>query len=202
MFMDGSCPFLGTLKHLISLRLTDSFPGDIFDMRDFPFYQNLQSLALWDEHYQETPNEMAIDVMMFPPHLIYLEIIGCHFQQDVMSVLENLNCLKSLILWRVKTNRKMRCSAKGFNQLEVLDLNLPLLEDWEIEEGAMPILKKLIILRCEELCVPQGLQHLTNLQKLRWEENGHGGKKDEVRNLCKHVPSLTFKYDWEVDHEG
>jgi hypothetical protein len=187
--------FLGTLKHLISLDLRGSFPGDIFDMSNFPFYKHLQSLELCATNYRETPNEMTVDVIMLPPHLINLEIVFYHhyFQQDVMAVLENLNCLKRLELWGVKTNRKMRCSAKGFNQLEVLKLrDMTMLEDWEIEEGAMPILKELEISGCEELCVPQGLRHLINLQILFWVRNGHEGEY-EVRNLCKHVPSLGFK---------
>ncbi|XP_078153419.1 putative disease resistance RPP13-like protein 3 isoform X1 [Carex rostrata] len=186
--------FLDTLKNLISLYVRGSFSGDIFDMRKFSFYQNLQSLTLWFENYEGTPNEMATDVFMLPPHLIYLEIHNCHFQQDIMPVLENLHCLKRLKLLGVnKTNRKMRCSAKGFNQLEQLRLFLiTVLEDWEIEKGAMPILKNLDIYGCFKLRVPQGLRHLTNLQKLEWWGVGDEGMADEVRQLCKHVPSLIL----------
>ncbi|XP_078153429.1 putative disease resistance RPP8-like protein 2 isoform X3 [Carex rostrata] len=182
--------FLGTLKNLISLNLEleGSFSGDIFDMRKFPFYQNLQSLTLYSHN-----NEMAIDVVMLPPHLIYFQINYCHFQQDVMPV--SLHCLKFLLLDGVKTNKKIRCSTKGFNQLEDLWLNnITVLEDWEIEEGAMPNLKKLNVSECEKLCVPQGLRHLANLEELTWVNNGHEGKQDDIRNLCNHVPSLNFKY--------
>ncbi|XP_078153973.1 putative disease resistance RPP8-like protein 2 isoform X1 [Carex rostrata] len=190
--------FLGTLNNLITLSLDGYFPGDIFDMRDFPFYQNLQYLQieLCGENSGETPNEMVIDVIMLPPHLIYLGIFSCRFQQDVISVLENLYCLKHLELQNVQTNRKMKSSAKGFKQLEKLWLYyVTVLEDWEIEEGAMPILREIRISNCQELCVPQGLRHLTNLQELSWVNNGHEGKEDEVRNLCKHVPSLKFSYE-------
>ncbi|XP_078153546.1 putative disease resistance RPP8-like protein 2 [Carex rostrata] len=185
--------FLGTLKNLISLELDGSFPGEIFDMREFPFYQHLQSLSITDftNFGEMTPNEIVIDVTTIPPHLIDLWINNYHLKQDVMSVLENLQCLKKVTLWGDKTNRKIRCSAKGFNQLEELSLmGWTVLEDWEIEEGAMPNLKNLDISRCKELCVPQGLRHLTNLKELAWVNNGDDGKADEVRNLCKHVPSL------------
>ncbi|XP_078153547.1 putative disease resistance RPP8-like protein 2 [Carex rostrata] len=176
--------FLGTLKNLTSLNLTGSIPGDIFDMREYPFYQNLKYLLL-------EANERAIDVIMLPPHLICLDIINWEFNQDLMPKLENLHYLKSLMLSGVKTNRKMRCSAKAFNQLEELYLQeCTVLEDWEIEEGAMPNLKGLHINGCRKLCVPQGLRHLTTLQKLDWWDVGHEGKADEVRHLCKHVPSL------------
>jgi hypothetical protein len=188
--------FLGTLKHLISLNLPGFFPGDGFDMRIFPFYQQLKSLELSANNNPETPNEMVIDVSMLPPHLIDLRINYCHFRQDVMSVLENLHCLKILILHGVKTNPRMRCSARGFNQLEVLKLiDVISLEDWEIEMRAMPILRELWIKGCDRLCVPQGLRHLTNLQKLFWfDDKGHWGKEDEVRNLCKDVPSLELHF--------
>ncbi|XP_078153169.1 disease resistance protein RPP8-like [Carex rostrata] len=188
--------FLGTLNNLISLTLRGSFLGDIFDMRKFPFYQNLQSLRLWYDNSEETPSKMATDVFMLPPHLIYLQINCCHFQQDVMPVLENLHCLKSLTTCGVnKTHRKIRCLAKGFNQLEKLWLyNITMLEDWEIEEGALPTLRELEIYGCEKLCVPQGLRHLTNLQKLTWRSASNEGKENEIRNLCKHVPSLTLNY--------
>ncbi|XP_078153543.1 putative disease resistance RPP8-like protein 2 [Carex rostrata] len=194
-----SCPwmviaaFLGTLKNLITLRLEGSFSGEIFDMREFPFYQHLQHLEIDSTNYREmTPNEMATDVFMLP-HLIYLWIRNCHLKQDVMSELENLQCLKKVTIWGDETNRKIRCSAIGFNQLEELSLmGWTVLEDWEIEEGAMPNLKTLMIGGCKELCVPQGLRHLTNLQALWWGRNGHESKVDEVRNLCKHVPLLDI----------
>ncbi|XP_078149380.1 putative disease resistance RPP13-like protein 3 isoform X2 [Carex rostrata] len=110
------------------------------------------------------------------------------FHQDVMSVLEKLPCLKMLHLENAFTNRKLSCSAEGFNQLESLHLWDMTFEDWEIEDGAMPILTELEIYRCRKLCVPQGLRHLTDLQNLRWVYSRCGGKTDaEVMNLLKDV---------------
>ena len=110
-----------------------------------------------------------------------------------MPVLEKLRCLKVLILERAFESRKTICSSGGFSQLEVLKLYSLSVEEWEIEEGAMPILKQLKIGNCGELGVPQGLQYLTKLQKLVWTELGDS-KVNLVRNLCQHVPSIYFNY--------
>ncbi|XP_078182223.1 disease resistance protein RPP13-like [Carex rostrata] len=187
--------FLGTLEHLITLEIeVDHIPLHIFDMRCFPFYQNLQSLRIYNTC--ETPHEIAIDVSMFPPHLTYLSISNYQFHQDVMSVLEKLPCLKVLCLDEVFTNKKLSCSAKGFNQLESLDLSDMTFEDWEIEDGAMPILRELVIYRCRKLCVPQGLRHLTHLQKLGWLSSDCGGKTDgEIMNLLKDVVPSNVQID-------
>ena len=88
-------------------------------------------------------------------------------------------------------SRKTTCSSGGFSQLEVLKLYYSSMEEWEIEEGAMPILKKLWIDGCGELGVPQGLQYLTNLQELWWPDVGNS-KANLVRNLCQHVPSINL----------
>jgi hypothetical protein len=186
--------FLATLKHLISLRIVSYYPipSDIFDMRHFPFYEHLQLLTLYAVMNFKIPNEMVLHEDMFPSHLTTLKIYSYRFQLDPMPILEKLRCLKKLLLWKACKNRKMRCSSGGFSQLEFLELvDLPT-EEWEIEEGAMPILKELEICRCVKLDVPQGLQYLTNLQKLTWRGNGYN-KADLVRNLCKHIPSLDTR---------
>ncbi|XP_078158072.1 disease resistance protein RPP13-like [Carex rostrata] len=182
--------FLSTLKNLISLTLNTrlSFNGKL-DMRDFPFYQNLRSLVLISDSTEliDTPIDM-------PPHLTYLSLEKLKFWQDIMSALEKLQYLKELWLFGVDTNEKMCCSAKGFSQLELLSIRgNDSLKDWEIEEGAMPILRELFIGLSRNFCVPQGLRYLTNLQGLVWWERPIDPERAiEIYDLCKHVPSIEF----------
>ncbi|XP_078161170.1 disease resistance protein RPH8A-like [Carex rostrata] len=191
----GLTAFLRTLEHLIDLKIhgDHDIPLDIFDMRGFPFYQNLQSLLLFN-FCSTSPKEMSIDISMFPPHLTCLSIYNFKFSQDVMSILENLAWLKDLELSAIFTNRTISCSAEGFSQLEFLSLSgMTLLEDWKIEEGSMPILRELQISDCRQLCVPHGLQYLTGLQQLTWCYSGRGGEADEIVNLYKDViPSISI----------
>lgn len=69
-------------------------------------------------------------------------------------------------------------------------MGFELMEEWEIEDGAMSILKTLNIDGCGQLGVPQGLQYLTNLQQLHWLY----GKNTNylVTKVCQHVPSLIL----------
>ncbi|XP_078162385.1 putative disease resistance RPP13-like protein 3 [Carex rostrata] len=185
--------FLGTVEHLISLEIfSPRIPLDTFDMRSFPFYQNLQSLVLYQ--YTISHNEM-VDVSMFPPHLTSLQISNYQFHQDVMLVLEKLPCLKKLVLRQTSTtNRKISCSAQGFSKLEVLFLYESfLVEYWKIEEGAMPILRELTIGGCCQLRGVEGLRHLTNLQTLTWVKPSSGGEADEILNLLKDVVPSTVQ---------
>ncbi|XP_078161536.1 disease resistance protein RPP13-like isoform X3 [Carex rostrata] len=183
--------FLSTLEHLTNLDIwhDDSVLGILLDMRGFPFYNHLQSLQLY--YTSTTKLTQLLHEDMLPCHLIYLKIENHMFQQDIMPVLEKLRCLKVLILAGAFESQKTTCSSEGFSQLEVLKLYSLSMEEWEIEEGAMPILKQLEIRYCHELGVPQGLQYLTNLQKLQWPEVGNS-KANLVRNLCQHVPSIDL----------
>ncbi|XP_078161868.1 disease resistance protein RPP13-like isoform X3 [Carex rostrata] len=187
-------PFLSTLEHLTNLDIIhDDSVLDILDMRGFLFYNHLQSLSLELSYPSTTKLTQMLHEDMLPCHLIDLKIEDYKFQQDIMPVLEKLRCLKVLILHKAFESRKTTCSSRGFSQLEVLELYSLSMEEWEIEEGAMPILKKLHIYRCDKLGVPQGLQYLTNLQNLEW---GYvdDSKADFVCNLCPHVPSFDLKY--------
>ncbi|KAG8651375.1 hypothetical protein MANES_07G121100v8 [Manihot esculenta] len=85
--------------------------------------------------------------------------------QDPMSFLEKLPHLRFLYLGEDSyKGTKMLCSAHGFPQLEILELEgLAALQEWEIKEGALPCLK---ILRLEKLgklkMIPEGLKYVTN----------------------------------------
>ncbi|XP_078152579.1 disease resistance protein RPP13-like [Carex rostrata] len=163
--------FLSTLPHLTTLSISyDQSVPNIFDMKKFPFYKHLKSLRI---SYNGS-NKLTLQKDMLPCHLICLDINGHYmFQEDIMPVLEKLHCLKVLILHKAFESRKMSCSSEGFSQLEVLHLSSLLVEEWEIEKGTMPILKELVICGCGKLGVPQGLQYLVNLQKLKWPEVGN-----------------------------
>ncbi|CAJ2678761.1 unnamed protein product [Trifolium pratense] len=60
-------------------------------------------------------------------------------------------------------------SAEGFSQLHVLRLTLlKELEEWKVEEKAMPMLEYIVIDRCEKLRkIPEGLKDITSLKKIK-----------------------------------
>ncbi|XP_078149111.1 disease resistance protein RPP13-like [Carex rostrata] len=190
---DVMAKLLDTLNHLTRLYLHGSeVPQTIVEMQRFPFYQHLQSLMLREES-SSLNNKLSLEVRMFPIHVTVLQLYDLQFKEDPLPVLEKLRSLRLLLL-EGEVNRKMSCSDGGFQQLHDLCFrSLTNLEEWEIKAGAMPILNNVYLFDCDKLRVPLGLQYLSNLKQLNiiscTELNEH---KDEIRNICKHVPEIEI----------
>ncbi|GLU10926.1 hypothetical protein SLE2022_277020 [Rubroshorea leprosula] len=93
----------------------------------------------------------------------------------------------------------MVCSRKGFPQLKTLLLRgLPNLEEWTVEEGAMPSLACLGISDCYKLKVfLEGLMFITTLKELeiRWMTRAFKGLlQEDGKDFYKiqHMPSIVF----------
>ncbi|RWR84352.1 putative disease resistance protein [Cinnamomum micranthum f. kanehirae] len=98
---------------------------------------------------------------VLPPNLAELRLCESKLEQDVISTLEKLPHLKYLQLWwNSYDSKKMFCSSGGFPRLEELELRDLPLEEWIVEEGAMPSLKSVGLLKMpnlktlpEQICV-------------------------------------------------
>ncbi|KAJ4811472.1 Disease resistance protein (CC-NBS-LRR class) family [Rhynchospora pubera] len=196
---DPMVTLLETLEHLISLSIfgdMDDIGLNIVDMRNFPFYHRLQNLKLWNI-YDYSDNRIALDVGMFPLYLTTLHLRGIKFWEDPIPVLEKLENLKMLYL-NDSAIQQLCCSAGGLGQLEELEFTrMEELGEWIIEEGAMPMLKKLKVTGYNLRCVPIGLEHLTVLQELMWHPWNPQCKitetmKNAILSMCKHVPSIMI----------
>ncbi|XP_058068501.1 probable disease resistance RPP8-like protein 4 [Magnolia sinica] len=138
----------------------------------------------------------------FSPNLTKLTLKDSQLMEDPMAALEKLPNLRILILEEHSyKGKEMVCSAQGFPQLESLHVvELVELEEWRVEEGAMPRLLHLLIWNCFHLnMIPEGLQHVTTLKSLevvrmpnefkaRMQENG-----GEDWHKIQHVPSIEIK---------
>eukprot|EP00262_Sarcandra_glabra_P000161 TRINITY_DN10246_c0_g1_i3.p1 TRINITY_DN10246_c0_g1~~TRINITY_DN10246_c0_g1_i3.p1 ORF type:complete len:762 (+),score=108.97 TRINITY_DN10246_c0_g1_i3:153-2438(+) len=113
--------------------------------------------------------EKIPDAHEFPPNLTELTLVGTEFERDPLPILEKLPSLTFLeLIGKSYAGEKMVCSASGFPRLRELTLNgLPKLREWKVEQGAMPNLKRLVVVGCHQLEeVPEGLQHVTTLREL------------------------------------
>ncbi|XP_050262430.1 putative disease resistance protein At1g50180 isoform X3 [Quercus robur] len=136
----------------------------------------------------------------FSPNLAKLTLWKTSLEEDPMPTLEKLPNLKILRLLPPSFVRKdMVCSKGGFPLLQYLLLvNVRYLEEWRVEEGAMPSLSHLTISYCYELkTIPDGMRFVTTLRELEIrgmrksfkDRLGEGGPDfDKVQ----HVPSLVF----------
>ncbi|KAK7854838.1 putative disease resistance protein [Quercus suber] len=141
------------------------------------------------------------ETRLFPPNLAELGLVLTKLEEDPMPTLEKLPNLKILRLFANSfVGKDMVCSEGGFPLLQYLILcGLYSLEEWRVEERAMPSLYHLTIDSCYYLkTIPDGLRFLTTLQVLEIKSmpksfkdrlNEGGLDSDKV----KHVPSLVFK---------
>ncbi|XP_039119287.1 disease resistance protein RPP8-like [Dioscorea cayenensis subsp. rotundata] len=99
---------------------------------------------------------------VFPQQLVKLVLDRSSLEQDPMAILEKLQFLKYLTLIASCRGKQMICSATGFPQLLFLTIKYYYeLEEWKIEENAMPCLKSLQIYNCPRLkMIPEELKNV------------------------------------------
>lgn len=144
----------------------------------------------------------------FPqPHQISSKLAKLKLQSsglviDPMTTLEKLPNLRLLELQLDSfLGEQMVCSSKGFPQLRSLVVSdLPNLEVWKVEKGAMPSLGKLEISNCTKLeMVPDGIRFVATLQDLEirsmfaaFRIKLEKGGEDHYK--VQHVPYVVFRY--------
>ncbi|PIA30590.1 hypothetical protein AQUCO_05500123v1 [Aquilegia coerulea] len=146
---------------------------------------------------------------LFPSNLIKLYLGFTNLSEDPMPTLEKLQHLLFLALYESYLGKEMVCSAKGFPKLQNLRIRYSnQLEEWTVEEGAMPCLTKCWIEDCKELkMVPQGFKFLTMLQELKisempkpFEQRVKEGGEDWP--TVQHIPSIiSYSKREEVSEE-
>ncbi|KAL8159647.1 hypothetical protein V2J09_001184 [Rumex salicifolius] len=92
---------------------------------------------------------------IFPPYLEVLMLESTYLKNDPMPILGYLPNLRRLCLGKDSfLGSMMACSVDGFVQLRVLTLKcLPNIQKWILEVGALPLLKQLLIERCDRLSI-------------------------------------------------
>ncbi|KAG4177161.1 hypothetical protein ERO13_A11G290441v2 [Gossypium hirsutum] len=107
----------------------------------------------------------------FSSHLAYIRLECCPLDEDPMPTLEKLPNLRILEFEETFRVNEMVCSAQGFPRLESLSLAwFNNLEEWKVDEGAMPSLQRLEIWNCLNLkMLLEGLRFITTLKELKIE---------------------------------
>ncbi|XWS07713.1 hypothetical protein CRYUN_Cryun41cG0013600 [Craigia yunnanensis] len=176
IFFERSKDVVHFLKALIQLHCLRSL-----DMRlpwfSIPSFQDLEPLSqchhlskLFIKGKIQEDSHPRYHVLKFVPvNITKLTLYGSELKQDPMTVLEKLPHLRILRLWSNSyTGTKLICSANGFFQLDSLEIEyLSELEEWDIEEGAMPHLRSLDLVGASNLRMfPEGLRYITTLQEM------------------------------------
>ncbi|KAB2010931.1 hypothetical protein ES319_D10G279300v1 [Gossypium barbadense] len=156
---------LAKLQRLRSVSLCFFYCSHL-DLEPLSQYYHLSKLKLLGP-IKEEPHPNGHVLKFLPLNIVKLTLFDCGLRQDPMAVLEKLCHLRILFLKGAYIGSKMVCSANGFPKLDYLLIMLIMLEEWEIEEGAMPCLRELTLANVESLrMLPEGLRYMTTLQKL------------------------------------
>ncbi|XP_058184255.1 disease resistance protein RPP13-like [Rhododendron vialii] len=107
------------------------------------------------------------------PNLQYLFINASGLTEDPMPMLEKLPKLTVLWLGNYCEN-KFVCTTGGFPQLQILHLISNFLEEIQVEEGGMPVLKGLFLDGSDEISMPDRLRSIPAPEPpLNWTEWGY-----------------------------
>ncbi|XP_031259613.1 putative disease resistance RPP13-like protein 3 [Pistacia vera] len=105
--------------------------------------------------------KLPIDMDKLLPNLECLKFSGSLLQDDPMASLEKLPNLMILVLsFNSYSGKKLTCSAKGFPRLEILQIDLKELEEWQVDEDAMPMLRGLKIVENSKLRITERLRSI------------------------------------------
>lgn len=185
---------LGNLTQLRRLGLMDVTEENINEVSSSIMkMQGLLSLSLEPKHTRLETKLPLLDSFLPPLSLRKLRLKGAlektpswlgsmerltnirledsHLSENPALVLQHLPNLKNLTLWHGYDGKEMGkefCQAGGFPNLEKLTIASHVLEEWtELEEGAFPSLKHLMLHSCMKLrMLPEGLQFVTALKRL------------------------------------
>ncbi|KAJ3703893.1 hypothetical protein LUZ61_007598 [Rhynchospora tenuis] len=173
-----------------------TFPGSTSAFRNHNCLHSLYLNGTWPKK--------EVDSKLVPPHLIKLTLDYFQFELDPMPQLKKLPNLRVLMLkqatMQLETDRKhMVFSRGGFGQLQKLRITFVSgLEELEIEEGAMPMIKQIVLVGCDQLQVVPDLQYLTTLRELRVGFMNEFKRRLQGEDQWKvaHIVSVTTSY-WE-----
>ncbi|KAL3506160.1 hypothetical protein ACH5RR_031542 [Cinchona calisaya] len=114
-------------------------------------------------------NKLPTYIQVISTGLVELVLVlsEIHQENDPMKTLEKFPKLKRLVLGnRAFSGQEMVCSQSGFPSLKSICLTeLADLKQWKIANGAMPNLNRLVIKRCSNLELPDGLNNFSNTLK-------------------------------------
>ncbi|KAJ9701589.1 hypothetical protein PVL29_006812 [Vitis rotundifolia] len=162
--VDAVADWVLKLNHLQSLRLKSydekNQPWDM-DLKPLSSHANLSNVYLLGQ--LKNPSIVS----EFAHSLTDLTLSWSGLEEDPMQTLDKLPKLRVLrLLRRAYVGKNMLCSSGGFPELQVLKLwMLEQLEEWNVEKGALLVLRDLEVRSCIKLdMLPEELQHRTFLK--------------------------------------
>lgn len=152
-----------SFQSIAKLRSLQFLSVYLLDVNSFASLQPLsQCIDLVDLRLSGRMKKLPEDMHMFLPKLGCLSLAVSYLEEDPMPALERLPNLMILDL-HIKCHylNKFCCRAEGFPLLGILQLDANGIEEFEVEEEAMPMLRGLKILQeIPNLKIPERLRSI------------------------------------------
>ncbi|KAL9419667.1 hypothetical protein AB3S75_037438 [Citrus x aurantiifolia] len=149
----------------------------LLDANSFASLQPLSHCqCLVDLRLSGRMKKLPEDMHVFLPNLECLSLSVPYPKEDPMPALEMLPNLIILDLhFRCHYVKKLSCRAEGFPLLEILQLDADGLVEWQVEEGAMPVLRGLKIAAViPKLKIPERLRSVPPPAEWECEDSRNG----------------------------
>ncbi|KAL1548369.1 putative disease resistance protein [Salvia divinorum] len=150
----------------------------------------------------ETGQRLPVSCDFIRSRLVRLHLLSSGIEHDPMGILGKLPCLVELCLrWGSFIGEEMMCRESDFLRLKRLELTgLPMLREWTVERGAMPLLSEIEFDYCPNLeMVPDGLRWISSLKRVTVFNMPWLGKRvlesGEDFHKISHVPSINVIHD-------
>ncbi|KAL0000478.1 hypothetical protein SO802_014259 [Lithocarpus litseifolius] len=191
------CTVLETMSHLQTLRIMATSEEEVLELQSMssppPLLQNL-GLAGRLEKFPEWIRKLN--------SIVRIVLNWSKLMENPLMVLQALPNLMQLQLLDGYGGEQLHIEGGGFQKLKYLGLQrLGGLNRLIIDEGALPLLKKLQIGECPQLKeVPSGIHHLKCLKNLQFNEMPTefvlSLQPDEGPDFgkVKHIPCVNFLY--------
>ncbi|KAK9289072.1 hypothetical protein L1049_017543 [Liquidambar formosana] len=156
---------IASLTNLQSLSVDLPSPMYFPSIQPLSNCQHLLQLMIYGR-VENLPEQMH----EYLPNLKYLKLENSQLMRDPMPTLEKLPNLMILELASNDDLKKLICTANGFAQLEILTLDqFYYLEELEVEEEAMPMLRGLRVVCCDKFTVPERLRSFLDSSNSDWD---------------------------------
>ncbi|KAH6825220.1 hypothetical protein C2S53_018767 [Perilla frutescens var. hirtella] len=186
------CTSVANLTNLRALTIRSIEEGEKLEL-DYPLSSTglpfLSSLALYgclEKVPQWIPSLQALSTLF---------LMWCKLREDALNFIQNLPNLRHLRIHEACVEG-LSFKAHGFLKLETLELfELRMMKWVMVEKGSLPFLQNWNLIGCTLLKeLPQGIEHLANLQSLRFDDmpNEYFKRAVEEKRRLAHVSSVWF----------
>nr|XP_010918560.2 disease resistance protein RPM1-like [Elaeis guineensis] len=197
------CSSISKMSHLVSLDIVASNEGEALQ---------LGTLKPPSCLYQKLDLRGQLEHGVLPQWFCYTSLAGLRhlglswtrLREDPLPCLHELPNLAVLGMYKAYDGQELCFHAGGFPKLKFLMLGgSNQLDSIGMEEGALPSLSELCLLRCGGMkLLPQGIEHLTSLQVLylmempiEFIERMRGGNGNiEERQKVQHIPLIKHVF--------